>query len=87
MANRANGFTSGIGKVLKYIGNFFANYVKYFAKGNYKTRLSYVVMGAGCFLNKQVVHGLLYLLAEVVFIFLHAVLGGTLFANAVLFRY
>ena len=69
MANRVNGFTSGIGKVLKYIGNFFANYVKYFAKGNYKTRLSYVVMGAGCFLNKQVVHGLLYLLAEVVFIF------------------
>lgn len=37
-------------------------------KGDFKTRLSYIIMGAGCFLNGQLVRGLSYLTLEIFFI-------------------
>lgn len=38
------------------------------AKGDVFTRLSFLVMGAGCFRCGQLVRGLLYLLSEVFFV-------------------
>ncbi len=50
----------------------FGNNVKIiglaFAKGDWKTRISYIIMGAGQILRGQIVKGLAYLAAEVLFI-------------------
>ncbi len=51
------------------IGNFFKNFGIRFAKGDAGTKLSYVVMGAGNMLHGQVIKGLLFLIAEVGYIF------------------
>ncbi len=50
--------------VFKAIGNFF----KKFAVGSWKTKLSYLIMGFGCFAHKQIVRGCVFLLVEVAFI-------------------
>ncbi|HEY8390355.1 MAG TPA: sugar ABC transporter permease [Clostridia bacterium] len=43
---------------------------KIFAKGDWATRLSFLIMGFGCFVRKQFIKGLLYFLAQVLFVFL-----------------
>lgn len=42
----------------KKIGGGVKNYAAMFAKGDARTKLSYVVMGAGCFLRGQIIKGL-----------------------------
>lgn len=68
MSNYINKFKATLAKLFHAVAAFFVNYVTFFVKGDYKTRLSYIVMGAGSFLNHQVVHGLAYLCFEVAFI-------------------
>lgn len=46
-----------------------------FAHGNLKTRLSFLIMGFGCFANKQIIKGILYLLAEIIYIAFFALFG------------
>ena len=46
------------------IGSFFSK----FAKGSIKTKLSFLIMGFGCFANKQIVRGSIFLLIEIAFI-------------------
>ena len=74
------GFFSAIGKFLKSfvqgIGNFFKDYATYFKTGGPMTKLSYVVMGAGCLAYGQVVKGIIFLLAEILFIVYMATFGG-----------
>ena len=67
------------GKVLKAIGNFFkkifvgigkgfAGFFSRFIKGDWATKLSYIIMGFGNIVRGQVVKGLLFLATEVLFV-------------------
>lgn len=58
-------FFVGLGK---RIAKFFVNLYKNFRYGNWKTRMSYLIMGFGCLANKQILRGILYLLVQVGFI-------------------
>ncbi len=49
------------------IGDFLKDYVNNFKVGTLPTKLSYVVMGAGCLLNKQIVKGIAFLAMEIGF--------------------
>lgn len=40
------------------------------AKGDWATRLSFLIMGFGCFIRKQIAKGLIYLLCQVLFVLL-----------------
>ena len=57
-------------------GHFFRDLFIDFRDGNWKTRLSYVVMGFSNIMHKQFARGILLLLAEVVFIFYMIAAGG-----------
>ena len=74
------GFFSAIGKFLKSfihgIGEFFKDYAAYFKTGGLMTKLSYVIMGAGCVAYGQVVKGIIFFLAEILFIVYMATFGG-----------
>ena len=65
-------FFLGIGRFFKKlglgIGREFADLVKTFKEGDWKTRGSYLVMGLGSIARGQVLRGLLFLLFEAVFI-------------------
>ncbi len=50
------------------IGKEFADLGSTFVHGDWKTKISYVVMGFGCLTRGQILRGLLFLLFEVVFI-------------------
>ena len=43
-----------IGSIVGKMGRAFVNFFKHFAQGDKITKLSYVVMGAGCFLRGQI---------------------------------
>ena len=62
----------GIGRFFKNlgiaIGKEFAEIVSTFVKGDWKTKLSYPIMGFGSIARGQVLRGLLFLLFEVVFV-------------------
>ena len=58
-------FFVGLGRGL---GNFFKNYANDFKTGGIMTKLSYIVMGAGCLAYGQIVKGLIFLALEVAFI-------------------
>ncbi|MDY6062264.1 MAG: sugar ABC transporter permease [Erysipelotrichaceae bacterium] len=71
---------------MKIKGNLITNKIKglfvsmvdffsYFKKGNYKTKLSYFVMGFGCFTNKQIFKGLIFLATEIAY-FLYMLTSG-----------
>ena len=65
-------FFSNIGKkIAKFfvgIGKGIADIVKTFIHGDWKTKISYVVMGFGNITRGQILRGLLFLLFEIVFI-------------------
>ena len=63
------------------IAHFFANIGKMFAKGSWKTKVSYFVMGFNNFAHKQFFRGLLFLLFEVVFVLFMVFIGGQHFAK------
>lgn len=52
----------------KKIGKFFVGIWQIMREGNWKTRLSFLIMGFGCFMYGQPLRGALYLLLEVGFI-------------------
>jgi len=58
-------FFVGLGK---RIAKFFVDLYKNFRYGNWKTRMSYLIMGFGCLANKQILRGILYLLVQIGFI-------------------
>ena len=50
------------------IGREAKDIVTTFVNGDWKTKLSYLVMGFGCLARGQILRGLLFLLFEIVFI-------------------
>lgn len=66
------GFFRGIPKAVagffRAMGNGFKNYGTIFVKGGALTKLSYVMMGAGNLFRGQIIKGLLFLIAEVAYI-------------------
>lgn len=50
---------------MRKIKTAFSQYVEGFIQGNYKTKLSYVIMGASNFLNKQFVRGITFLSIQI----------------------
>lgn len=50
------------------VGGGFSEFIDAFRRGDWKTRLSFLIMGSGCIARKQIVKGLLYLAAEVAYI-------------------
>ncbi|MBR5009202.1 MAG: sugar ABC transporter permease, partial [Clostridia bacterium] len=61
---------------IKGIGLGIAEVVTTFKNGSKPTRLSYVIMGAGCFAHGQILRGILFLLFEIVFIFYMVTTGA-----------
>lgn len=55
-------------KALNAIGNYFKNIGIAFAKGDIWVKLSAIVMGAGYFVRKQIINGIIMLLVEVLFV-------------------
>lgn len=78
-------FFKAVGKLIVAffvgIGNFFKNYVNNFKIGTLPTKLSYLIMGSGCFLNKQIVKGVVFLFLEVAFIAYMIGFGGPYLAQ------
>ena len=66
-------FFRKIGLFFKKIGLGLAGEAKdialTFKEGDYKTKLSFIIMGFGCIMRGQILRGLLFLLLEAVFIF------------------
>lgn len=71
---------SGVGNFFKTAGNAFANFFKWigadikdigvtFASGDWKTRISYVILGFGQLMRKQFARGIAFLLLELAFIY------------------
>ncbi len=73
------GFFRGIPKAavgfFRAMGNGFKTYGTTFAKGGALTKLSYVMMGAGNLFRGQIIKGLLFLIAEVAYIW-YMISGG-----------
>ena len=73
-----NGLKNLYGAVCKFFGKVAAEFVDIFVtfkEGDWKTRLSYFVMGFGSIARGQVLRGLLFLLMEVAFI-VYMIFGG-----------
>ena len=58
------------------IGREVSDIVNTFVHGDWKTKLSYLVMGFGCLARGQILRGLLFLLFEIVFIAYMILSGG-----------
>ena len=73
-------FFLNIGRFFKKAGLAIANEAKdiimTFVQGDWKTKVSYLVMGFGCLARGQILRGLLFLLFEVVFIGYMVVFGA-----------
>lgn len=74
------GFIKKIGLAVKggvsAVGNEFKDVFTTFKNGDWKTRLSYLIMGFGCLARGQILRGLLFLLFEIVFIIYMVVAGA-----------
>lgn len=57
----------GIGKFFKWIGNDIKDIGVTFAQGDWKTRISYVIMGFGSILRKAYLRGIAFLALEILF--------------------
>ncbi|MCM1290212.1 MAG: sugar ABC transporter permease [Corallococcus sp.] len=76
LGRKIKAYFVGLGQSIKafFVGlgrrtcKFFVDLYLNFKNGNWKTRMSYFIMGFGCFANKQILRGILYLLAEIGFI-------------------
>lgn len=56
-------------RAVKRIPDALAGYARIFARGDFFTRLSFLIMGAGCIRRKRFAKGLLYLAIQLVFWF------------------
>lgn len=68
--------TSGIGKVFRGIGADFKEIGVTFAEGDWKTRISFILMGFGPLMRGQLLRGLSLLAAEVVYIYYMVTFGA-----------
>ena len=70
----------GIWNKIKGLGigiyNFFKNLVLTFIHGDWKTKVSYLILGFGSIARGQILRGILFLLMEVVFIWYMVAVGG-----------
>jgi len=73
-------FFKKIGRIFKkfglWVANVCKNIVNWFVQGDWKTRVSYVVMGFGSVARGQWLRGILFFVFEVVFIVYMAIYGG-----------
>ena len=67
---------NGIKKGACAVGSEAKDIVTTFTQGDWKTKLSYLVMGFGCLARGQILRGILFLLFEIVFIGYMIVAGG-----------
>ena len=67
---------NGLVACLKAIGRECADINNTFVQGDWKTKLSYVIMGFGCLARGQILRGILFLLFEAVFIGYMILTGG-----------
>lgn len=67
---------NGIVKCAKGVGNFLKDIAIIFIHGDWKTKISYVIMGSGSILRGQILRGLLFLAFEAIFIYYMATSGG-----------
>jgi len=66
----------GIWKCLCAVGRFFAEIGHIFADGDWKTKLSFIIMGFGQFFRHQIGRGILFLLMEGLFVWFMCAMGG-----------
>lgn len=70
----------GIYKAMLYIGKTIYKgakfYTNIFAKGNWKTRLSFLMMGSGSMFNHQIAKGVIYLVLEIGFVLMMIFFGS-----------
>lgn len=85
LPGRLKTFFSAIGRFLKNlvvgIGVGLKGYGSRFSKGDFATKLSYIVMGFGNFTRGQVAKGLIFLLAEVAYIIYMVKFGAVYMAK------
>ena len=65
-----------IKKFFAYIGNIFLDVFYTFKNGDWKTRMSFFIMGFGSIARGQILRGLLFFIFEAVFIFYMIFAGG-----------
>lgn len=63
-------------KIGKGIANYFISIYEIFVSGDWKTKLSYLIMGFGHIYRKSFIKGFLYLLYEIAFIYYMITTGG-----------
>ena len=66
----------GIWKGICAVGKFFAGIGHIFADGDWKTKLSFLIMGFGQFFRHQIGRGILFLAMEGLFIWFMCAMGG-----------
>ncbi len=66
---------TGLWKIICDFGHFFAGIGKIFAEGDWKTRISFFVMGFGQLFRHQIGRGILFLLLEIIFVTFMALFG------------
>ena len=76
LCNALNGIGRGIKGAGKAIFDEISDIITTFINGDYKTRLSYLVMGFGNIARGQIGRGILFLLFEAVFVVYMALYGG-----------
>ena len=76
LLNFVLGIGKGIGKAGRKIGLEIKDICMAFAKGDWKTKLSFVLMGFGCLTRGQILRGLLFMIFEAVFIGYMLLAGG-----------
>ena len=72
LASLGNSFVS----FFKKIGAFFVGIWNIMRNGNWKTRMSFLIMGFGCFAYAQPLRGVLFLLVEIGFVLFMTFSGG-----------
>ena len=68
-------------KLVLGIGKGFAGYGSRFVKGDWATKLSYIIMGVGNAVRGQVIKGILFLATEIAYIFFMVTFGGKYMAK------
>lgn len=81
LGERIAEYFANIGKSIKSffvrIGMSFVNLWKDFKEGDWRIKLSFLIMGLAHMLNGQVVKGIMYLVVEVMFVLFMVFFGGT----------
>ncbi len=66
----------GIWRAICAVGRFFAGIGKIFAEGDWKTRVSFFIMGFGQFFRHQIGRGIIFLTMQSLFIWFMVAMGG-----------